>query len=67
MQNWRFVDGLRGWSWQLVDADSGSVLKSSDDKFPTLYACVDDAKAHGFGAALSAPSAETLERGTTES
>jgi hypothetical protein len=49
-ERWEFFGGgdYREWHWRLVDADSGSVLRTSDRGFANLFACVKDAESQGY-------------------
>jgi hypothetical protein len=36
------------WRWSAVSDLSGEVLRQSTAYLPTLYDCIDDARAHGY-------------------
>lgn len=64
--DWLFTESKPGsWIWRCVDRSTGSVIRVATREFPLLYACVEDAKQHGF---VPAPTAQAplndLERQT---
>ena len=47
--HWLFTESKPGsWIWRCVDRSTGSVIRVATREFPLLYACVEDAKQHGF-------------------
>jgi hypothetical protein len=47
------------WIWREIEEETGSVLKQSRGSFATLYACIEDARVHGYaGGRLQKQSSE---------
>ena len=47
-KDWEFrLKDESAWYWRVIDRVNGNV-EQAHNEFPTLYACVKDAEAHGY-------------------